>query len=51
MFGRNSAENFANRIDRLECARSLPNGLMLIEQIENISPDGSLFTVSNKGIL
>jgi hypothetical protein len=51
MFGRNSAENFANQIDRLECARSLPHGLMVIDQIENISPEGSPFTVSNKGIL
>jgi hypothetical protein len=51
MFGRISAENFANQIDRLECARRLPNGLMVIDQIENISPERSLFTVSNKGIL
>src|ERR1035437_6963094 len=49
--GRNSAENFANQIDRLECARNLPDGLMVIDQIENIPPEGSPFTVSNKGIL
>jgi hypothetical protein len=48
MFGWNSAENFANQVDRLECARSLPNWLMVIDRIENISPEGSLFTVSNK---
>jgi hypothetical protein len=51
MFDRNSAENFANQIDRLERARSLPDALRLIGQIENISPEGSPFTVSNKGIL
>jgi len=54
MFGWNSAENFTNRIDRIdriECAQRLPNGSMVIDEIENNSPNGSTFTDSNSGIL
>jgi hypothetical protein len=51
MFGRNSAVSFADRIYRLEGAQRLPNRLVVIGQIENISLNGSAFTVSNKRIL
>ena len=51
MLGRDRAENFADQVDRLERACSLPDGLMVIDQIENISPEGNPFTVSDKGIL
>jgi hypothetical protein len=51
MFGPNSAGHCAHPGDRVQSARSAPNGLLLIDQTENISPQGNPFTVSDTGLL
>jgi len=51
MFGRNSAEDFADPVGRRHCARSTLNGPWFVGQIENISRQGGPFTVSAIGIL